>query len=152
MSGTVALGLVTAGTLLLFMECNRPGRVLPGACGLLFLLLGANRLWAFTSPNDGALWLGISGCALIGLLRWRRWYGVPGVAGSGLLLAAFVQMARHSGGALRPPLAGTCGLLLGTVASFLVMIAGQAWRAKAGHRSASAQGAQTGAVERWGVN
>ncbi len=149
MSGSVALGLVTVGALLLFVECNRPGRILPGACGLLLLLLGINRLRVFTSWDNGALWSALAGLALIGLLRWRPLFGAPAILGTGLLLAALAHMAKHSEGELGLPWALACGLLLGGVSSGLMLLAGQAWRAKAGHSRAPAESARTGVVERW---
>ena len=148
----MALGLVTAGALLVFVECNRPGRILPGAGGVLLMLLGASHLMAFVRWNERAPWLGLAGIAMIGSLRWRWRHGVPGVLGTALLTAVLVQLARRSGGALRPLAAAFCGLLLGTISSCLMMVAGQAWRAKRGHHGASVQRGRTGAAERWGVD
>ncbi len=152
MSGTVALGLVTAGALLIFVECNRPGRVLPGAAGVLLTLLGVSRLMAFVRWNDGAPWLALAGVAMIGSLRWRSRNGIPGVVGTALLTAALVQLAKHSEGALPPLPAACCGLLLGAISSWLMMVAGLAWRAKGSHYGASAERERTGAVEHWGVD
>ena len=148
----MALGLATAGALLVFVECNRPGRILPGAGGVLLLLLGASRLMTFVRWNEGAPWLGLAGIAMIGSLRWRLRYGVPGVVGTALLMAALVHLAWHSEGALRSLPAACCGLLLGVISSWLMMVAGQAWRAKGSHYGASAQRGRTGAAERWGVD
>ncbi len=152
MNASIALGLVTVGALLLFMECNRPGRILPGACGLLLLLLGINRLRVFISWDDAALWSALAGLVLIALLRWRPLFGAPALLGTGFLLGALAHLAKHSGGELGRPWALACGLLLGSVSSLLMLLAGQAWRAKAGHSRASAETARTGVVERWGVD
>ncbi len=152
MSGDAALGLVTAGALLIFVECNRPGRVLPGACGLLLLLMGVNSLRMLGGWSGGLLALGVAGVILIGLMRWRLLLGVPGVLGTALLTFALGLLSRHSGGALGGGVAMACGLLLGVTSSALMMIAGRAWRAKAGHRGASAERARTGVTESWGVD
>ena len=148
----MALGLVTIGTLLVFVECNRPGKVLPGACGVLLLLSGLHRLSAVSGWTDAAVWLGVTGMVLIGTLRWRLLVGVPGVLGTGLLTVAFALLAKNSGGALGSLPASSCGLLLGSVSSWLMVIAGRAWRAKTGQDAASAERVRTGAAEWWGVD
>lgn len=152
MSGDAALGLVTAGALLIFVECNRPGRVLPGAFGCLLLLLGTNNLRSFSGWSDGPLWMGLAGLGLIGLMRWRLLLGVPGVLGTALLTTALGMVARGSGGALDGETAVGCGIVLGVTSSLLMMIAGRAWRAKGGHRGASAERAGGGAADVWGVD
>ena len=143
---------MTGGSLLVFVECNRPGRVLPGACGTFLLLSGLHRLWSYTSWSDGPLWLGLAGMALILLLRWRLLLGAPAVLGTGLLIAAFALLAKKSGSALGTATASSCGLLLGSVSSWLMVIAGRAWRAKTSHEGATAEKARTGAAEWWGVD
>ena len=152
MSGDAALGMVTAGALLIFVECNRPGWVLPGAGGLLLLLLGVNSLWMPGGWSGGWLAMGVAGLLLIGLMRWRLLLGVPGVVGTALLTVALVLLARRSGGALGGGWAAACGLLIGVTSSALMMLAGRAWRAKAGHRGASAESARAGVAESWGVD
>ena len=152
MSGSVALGLITAGALLIFWECNRPGYILPGAFGLLSLLLGANRLQPLTSWHDATLWTAGAGVALIGLSRWRSLLGAPAIFGTGLLTTASLSLARRSGGEINLAGAAACGLLLGTTSSVLMILAGQAWRAKSGHFRASTDTARTGGAEQWGVD
>ena len=152
MSGDAALGMVTGGALLIFAECNRPGWVLPGACGLLLLLTGVNSLLMLGGWSGGLLAMGVAGVISIGLMRWRLLLGVPGVVGTALLTVALVLLARRSEGALSGGVAAGCGLLLGVTSSALMMIAGRAWRAKAAHRGASAERAQTGTAESWGVD
>lgn len=152
MSGDAALGLVMAGALLIALECNRPGRIVPGAVGVLLLLLGVNRLRLFAGWQEAPLWLALAGLALIALVRWRLLYGLPGVLGTGLLTAALVQLARRSGGEPGIALAACCGVLLGCICTWLMMVAGQAWRAKGGHHGASAESFRSGVAERWGVD
>jgi len=138
-----------AGALLVCLECNRPGRIVPGASGLLLLLLGVWRLQGLAGSDDGSLGWGLAGVAFLGVLRWRLLYGVPGVLGTGFLTAALVRLAVCSHGEIRVDLAVACGLVLGAVGSGLMVIAGQARRTKFGHRSPSAGRARTGVVERW---
>ena len=152
MSGDAALGMVTVGALLIFVECNRPGRVLPGAGGLLLLLTGVNQLRMPGGWSGGLVAMGVAGAMLIGLMRWRLLLGVPGAVGTALLTAALMLFARRSQGALSGGVAAGCGLLLGVTSSALMMIAGRAWRAKAGHRGASAKRVPTGTAEIWGVD
>ena len=148
----MALGLATGGALLVALECNRPGRVVPGAAGLLLLLLGVNRLRVFAGAGDGPLWLALMGLAMIAGVRWRLLYGVPGVLGTGLLAVALIGLARRSGGELGAAPAGCCGVLLGGVGTWLMMVAGRAWRAKSGHHGASAESFRNGVAEGWGVD
>ena len=152
MSGDVALGLATVGALLIAVECNRPGRILPGAGGLLLLLLGLNRLRLFTDWRETSLWLAVGGLALIALVRWLPLSGLLGILGTGLLSAALVQLARHSGGELGGVPAACSGVLLGGLCTWLMLLAGRAWRAKRGHRGASAESFRNGVAERWGVD
>lgn len=148
----MALGLVTIGALLIAVEFNRPGRVLPGACGLFLVLTGLHRVWAWMGWHASVPWMALGGLGLIGLMRWRLLLGVPGVLGTLLLTTALVVLARRSGGALDARLALLCGMVLGLTTSCLMVLAGRAWRAKAGHRGASAERARTHAAERWGVD
>ena len=152
MSGGAALGLVMAGALLIAVECNRPGRIVPGATGVLLLLLGLDRLQSLPGLKQGPLWLALAGLTMLGLLRWRPLYGLPGLLGTGLLTVALVQLARRSGGELDTTPAAACGALLGGLGTWLMLVAGRAWRAKQGHHGASAESFRSGVAERWGVD
>lgn len=50
MSPDVCIVLLTCGVLLIYWELNRPGMILPGACGLLVTLLAAAALRPAASP------------------------------------------------------------------------------------------------------
>ncbi len=152
MSASVALGLVMLGALLIAVECNRPGWIVPGAMGLLLLLLGFDRLRLFTGWKNQPLWLAVAGLALLALVRWRPLFGMSGLLGTAFLTGALVQLARRSGGELNVALAGGCGILLGGLCSWLMLVARHAWRVKRGHRGASAEGLRNGVAKRWGVD
>ena len=152
MSGNVALGLLMTGALLVAIECNRPGAIVPGAVGLLLLLLGVNRLRVLPGWHGGPFWLALAGLGLIAVVRWRSLHGVPGGVGTILLSTALVQLARRSGGGLGMLPAGCCGGVLGGGGTWLMVVAGQAWRAKSGQRGALSESTQSGVAERWGVD
>ena len=116
------------------------------------LLLGANRLSSLSGWDDTALWTAVTGLALIGLLRWRLLLGAPAFLGTGLLTTAFLHLAKRSGGETNLAWAAVCGLLLGVSSSGLMILAGYAWRAKAGHFRASIEISRTGEAEYWGVD
>ncbi len=144
-----ALGLVMTGALLIAVECNRPGRIVPGSVGVLLLLLGLNQLRPFAGWHDPPLWLALAGLTSIALVRWRPRYVMLGVFGTTLLATALVQLARQSGGELGVAPAGCCGVLLGGGCTWLMMVAGHSWRAKRGYGGASAKLLQSGVAERW---
>lgn len=155
-SGTGALLLLTAGILLVFLECNRPGRVVPGALGMLLLLLGGHRMLALAAPPT-ALVLAVLGVAMLLLLWWQPGFGLsgfPGLLGSlGTLLFtwALVRWSEAAGTAPRW-LAVLCGLLLGSLAALLLLLAGRARQAKRRPSGALASAAPAGGHERWGVD
>lgn len=116
---------------LLFIECNRPGRILPGACGILLVLLAAAHLlhmglnpWAAAS---------LLGCAAILLLNvWRAlppWLLVlitlGGIFGAAHLIRP-TQAQRVTW-----PVAIACAGLIGVLSAVLTRIAYRARRAKA---------------------
>ena len=126
-----AVLLATASLCLIALELNRPGLILPGALGLLLLLLAAAallsrplRLWA-----AGMLVLAVGGFALN---LWKR-LPAPVLA---LLIAAvplglrFLVRPPRAGG-VHPAIAALCGLTLGLLGASLSRIAFRARRLKA---------------------
>ena len=109
-------------------------------------------MWAFSGWTDTAIWLALAGIVSIGAVRWRGLHEGRGVLGMGLLTVAFALLARNSGGALGIAAASGCGLLLGSISFWLMVIAGRAWRAKTGHEGTTAERARTGVAEWWGVD
>ena len=65
-SSAAMLWVLTAGLLLIYVELNRPGRVIPGALGLLLVLLGCARLWV-AHPHPVALLLVATAVVLLAI-------------------------------------------------------------------------------------
>lgn len=138
---SIALLLSGAGVLLLLVEFHRPGRVLPGAAGLLLLLLGVH---AF-SLQPLRLWAVLL-LLLAFLLLCSPWL-VPqrtelGPMGTAALSAALVFLPRAPGGRW-VWLASSVGVVLGALCSGLTTVAGKARRAKRRLRPGAAS------EERW---
>ncbi len=79
--------LLVGGLLLIYWELCRPGSVLPGAAGGVFMLTAIAK---FTGEplRPAALGLFASSCLLMTAEAWWRWPGPPGLAGALLLTAA----------------------------------------------------------------
>jgi membrane-bound serine protease (ClpP class) len=121
---TSAICLLTLGVLLIFIELNRPGRVIPGAIGLLLALLAVPSL--SIAPHPPA-WLTLfaTPVILIGLGLRRR---VPTIIFAAATLALALAFTMLQG--VPWELAAACGILLGTVSSVLAHIAHRARRNK----------------------
>ena len=150
MSGDAALGVFTGGMLLIFVECNRPGLVLPGSAGLLLASFGAYQLSSLPVP-PAALWFAGGGLLAMVAGWWRQFRGLPGTLGSMVLCAGFLDLSLESKGELTAWWAAGCGLLLGGLGSFLLFIAGRARRSKRTVRHAGGHGTP-GVREHWGVD
>ena len=118
--------VTSAGLLLLYVECNRPGRVIPGVVGLLLLLLGLHSL-SQLPLRPGAIFLVTLAFALLALtLRGTApWLWL--LAGTALLSCGLARLPARQ--AWSPP-AALCGLVLGSVTGWLATIAGRARRSK----------------------
>ena len=75
---------LTAGMLLIYLECNRVGWVMPGCAGAILVLLGLHRLAALPLTASGMLLVG-AGVGLVLGSAWIAWKHV--VAGIGVVLA-----------------------------------------------------------------
>ena len=123
LSPDVALALLTVGILLMYVELNRPGRVVPGAVGLTAALFAVASLGR-VGVRAGAVALVGSAVALLGLgLRRRMPWVVDGAATLALVLG-FLTLVRDAG--IEPGLAVGCGILLGGSTSILTRIARRA--------------------------
>ncbi len=126
-----ALLIATAGLCLIALELNRPGLILPGALGLLLVLLAAATLLQYGLRPSALGLLGASAGVFATNLRFR----IPGwllaisilalIAGLRFLLAARAATQVHTAAALG------CGTGLGLLAALLSRIAHRAHRAKA---------------------
>ena len=128
--GTAVL-LATLGTCLIFLEFNRPGRILPGASGLLLVLLSAGSLLRVgVRPWAAALVL-LSAAVLAG----NAWRPVPisllGLAAAGGMVGLrFLPAAAHAQD-VSTTTALFCGAILGLLSTALTRVAYRARRAKA---------------------
>jgi membrane-bound serine protease (ClpP class) len=118
-----ALLMLTAGVLLIYVELNRPGWVVPGAVGLtatLFAVASLGRL----GVHPVAVALVGTAVVLLGLgLRRRTPVGVD-VGATLALVLGFLYLLRDAG--IRPGVAAGCGIFLGGSTSILTRIARRA--------------------------
>ena len=133
-SPDLALAVCTAGACRIFLELNRPGLILPGAFGLLLVLLGA--AWLSLHPLSGYALLTILIAA--GVLASNLFRAMPGwmlTASTLGLVLGFRFLLTSSAGASPIHIATAlgCGGLLGALAAFLSRVAFRARRAKAVH-------------------
>ncbi len=129
LSPNAAVLLLTAGTLLIYLELNRPGSILPGALGLLLCLLAIDAL-GHRPLNPFALTLLLSAVALLSLDLVRPTPIPVAVAATFALILGLRGLLTNPGGPWLQPLALTvavgCGLLLGIATSVLTRIARRA--------------------------
>jgi membrane-bound serine protease (ClpP class) len=118
-----ALLLLTAGILLIYLELNRPGWILPGAVGLSGTLFAVASL-ARQELNLAALALVCTGAALLMLDLWRRTQVTVAVAATLALVLGFNRLI--AGEPIQAVIAVGCGLVLGTGTAILTRIARRA--------------------------
>lgn len=120
--------VMVAGILLLYVEANRPGRVIPGCAGLLLILAALPVLCTPPIRIASAVLL-VAGFALTTLQAWSpiRWLlTVPGVAAMAVGIARFYRDWPQPS----PLAAVLLASVLGVSTSSLATIALQARRAK----------------------
>ena len=121
--------LLSLGLLLLFVECLRPGRVLPGAAGLLLLLLGIHGLASLPLRPAALLLIAIAVILLTAsAIRRVRW--PTGLLGTAALAAALPWLVtpqpQHPRAGVTPWLGVLAGLVLGAASSLLLQAASRA--------------------------
>jgi membrane-bound serine protease (ClpP class) len=119
LSPDAALFLLTFGLLLIFLELNRPGWIIPGGFGLLVSLLSIDSLRLLHHrPTAKQLIVTATGVLLVNLLRPTH---IPAaVAATLALVLGFQYLVRGPATfQVHALTAATCGILLG-VASFLL--------------------------------
>jgi membrane-bound serine protease (ClpP class) len=121
-----AVILLTLGILLIYVELNRPGWIIPGAVGLLAVLFSAASLGRL-HLNAGATILTATALMLLLLGLLRQTPPLVSIAAT-LALAMGLNQLISGPGALRvhPVTAISCGTLLGAVTSILTRIARRA--------------------------
>ena len=127
----VAVAVASLGVCLIFVELNRPGRILPGALGLSLLLLAAGNLLA-GGVRPWAAFLLLSCIAIMLLHVWRRLTttllmltGLASIVSLRFLEPPYRNPPVHT------PVAILCGGVLASLSAFLARVAYRARRAKA---------------------
>ena len=123
--------MATLGLLLIFLELNRPGRVLPAGVGLLLLLLASATLFRLRLQPWPASLVIVMGM-IAGLNLYRRlpsWLLVLTTAGWVVALRFLVRP--QDSRCVHMPVALAAGGLLGVLSAVLTRIAYRARRAKA---------------------
>jgi membrane-bound serine protease (ClpP class) len=116
-----ALLLLTLGVFLIYVELNRPGWIVPGAAGLLAVLLALATFLRLTL-NPIAVVLCCTAIALL-LAGLRRTLSLPVAAAATTALTLGLAQLHRS---LHLVIAVPCGLLLGLGTSYLTRIARRA--------------------------
>lgn len=123
--------VATVGLCLIFLECNRPGRILPGMAGLLLTLLEAAHLTRLGVRPWASLLLLAS--AAVPLVNLRHKLPRAALVAATLACIASLRFLMHSGDSAQIHwwLALVCGGSLGWLSATLTSIARRARRAKA---------------------
>lgn len=128
-----AVLLATAGLVLIFLELNRPGLIVPGSVGLLAVLFAAAAITQYPLQRWALALLAFLFVALVSNL----WLRLPlwSLAAAALALVAGLRslVQPHSVIGVTWPVAAGCGLTIGVLGSFLSRVALRARRAKAVH-------------------
>lgn len=128
----IAVGTLGAGVLLIFLECNLPGAILPGALGLLLVLSGIYGL-SLLPLHSLALLLLVAAAAVLALSTKSRLFFPATIVGAAGLVSGLLLLIDRSRGEMgvHPAVAISVGLLVGVSASLLGRVAGRARRNKA---------------------
>jgi len=125
LSPIAAVLLLTAGLLLIYLELNRPGFILPGALGLLSCLLAVDAL-AHRTLDPIALLLLLSAIALLSLDLLRPTRIPVAVAATLALVLGLRGLLSNQATPLALSIAAGCGLVIGITTSLLTRIARRA--------------------------
>lgn len=127
LSPDVALAVLTVGLLLIYVELNRPGWIVPGAVGLIGTLFAIASLTR-VELNPGAIALVCTAAALLVLDLLRRPQWIVALAATLALVLGFGHLVAPGAGGMRihPATAVACGLVLGGCTSILTRIARRA--------------------------
>lgn len=125
MSADHVVLLLSAGIGLIYIELNRPGRVVPGALGVLCTLLAAAALGRHGVRGEGILLLAAGAMVLASDLV--RPTGIPlAVIAAAALCLGLHELTGGDGSAVTWPVAVGCGLAIGAGTSGLTRIARRA--------------------------
>ena len=126
-----ALLLFTLGLLLIYVELNRPGWIVPGACGLLLALLATASLLRL-NLSLVAVTLLATAAALLLLDLLRPAPALVALAATVALILGFDRLVQGPEQLrIHAPVAVLCGLVVGGATSVLTRIARRARANKA---------------------
>jgi membrane-bound ClpP family serine protease len=126
LSPDAALAVLTVGLLLIYVELNRPGWIVPGAVGLIGTLFAIASL-AKMELNPGAIALIFTAVALLVLDLLRRTQWIVALAATLALVLGFGHLVPGAEGMrIHTATAVACGLVLGGCTSILTRIARRA--------------------------
>jgi membrane-bound serine protease (ClpP class) len=118
--------LFTFGVLLIYVELNRPGSILPGAVGLLLALLAIAPLF-HQRLNMAAILAIVGGVLLLARGLRRSTSAITPVIAAICLMFGLLYLVRGAGGVhVHAATAVPCGLVLGLGTSILTRIAHRA--------------------------
>ena len=128
----VAVALAGAGILLIFLECNLPGAILPGATGLLLLLSGVYGLSLHPLRPSSVAVLLLAGLTLAVAPRLPL-PGITAAFGSAALIFALANLIPPTSpsGRIHPLVALLVGAAVGLSTTLLGRVAERARRNKA---------------------
>ena len=121
-----AVLLAVAGVLLIYVELNRPGLILPGALGLLILLLALSSLLSLRLNRIGVVLLAASFCVQMFSLRRHMVWISSATAGFGVFAGCHLLLVADQPAKIHLPEAAVAGVLLGPGTSLLTAIARRA--------------------------
>lgn len=125
-SPDIAVLCCTAGILLIYLELNRPGRVLPGSAGLLLALLAVSALLHMHLAIRGLACLAGSAAVLAVGLRHRSSVVWALVATMGIFAGCLALVRGPGTVRIHAPTAAVCSIFLGTGTWLLTRIARRA--------------------------
>lgn len=134
LAGISADGCVLLGTLglcLIFFELNRPGRIIPGALGLLLVLFCVSVASRWQLQWWAIALLGLAFLLLLSNLWWRLALWPLAMAVLSLGFGFRFLLRPSAAGEVHLTTAVVCSLLLGVLGAFLSRMALRARRAKA---------------------
>jgi membrane-bound serine protease (ClpP class) len=126
LSPNAAVLILTAGLVLIALELNRPGSILPGSAGVLVTLLAAASLISrHVEPMPAIVAASCIGVLLLGARRWLSWWIIA--ATTGVLIFSIEELLPAAPGPkVSVWAAATSGLILGEGITILTRIAHRA--------------------------
>ncbi len=126
LSPDAAILVLTAGLLLIYLELNRPGWIVPGTIGLLLILLTVASLLRFQLRIPAVLLIATATAVLVVNLL-RPTHSLAAIASTVALILGFDDLVRGPGSLdVHASTAGICGLILGAGTYLLTGIARRA--------------------------